>query len=198
MCHPTGDAYRNMLSDFPSVFKPEFRHTNPGAASKHRVYHDIKTTGHPVHSCFRRLKPEKLHAAKLAFAEIEHMGICSKAASPWASSLHMVWTTRGAHAAITGDSTAAEITELDYYPMPKHHRLDSQHKYKFTQITPPRWLSLQPFGSYVFHYSTFGLRDSGATFKRIFGELQFCMVYTDDIHTSSMSTQSFTFWRRMA
>ena len=46
-----------------------------------------------------------------------------------------------------------------------------------------------PFGTYVFHYSTFGLRNSGATFQRmmdqIFGHLPYCRVYIDDILVAS-------------
>ena len=41
------------------------------------------------------------------------------------------------------------------------------------------------FGSFVFHYSTFGLKNSGATFQRmmahILGHLPFVVVYIDDI-----------------
>ena len=37
----------------------------------------------------RRLRPELHQIAKDAFTEMEKMGVCSKAASPWASPLHM-------------------------------------------------------------------------------------------------------------
>jgi len=47
----------------------------------------------------------------------------------------------------------------------------------------PKTAIVTPFGSYVFYYSTFGLRNSGATFQRmmdqIFGKLLFCVVYAD-------------------
>jgi len=36
-CCLTGDAYRDMLSDFPSIFKLELHHTNPGAIAKYGV-----------------------------------------------------------------------------------------------------------------------------------------------------------------
>ena len=41
-----------------------------------------------------------------------------------------------------------------------------------------------PFGSYVLHYSTFGLKYSGATLHRmkdsIFGQLPHSLIYKDD------------------
>ena len=53
----------------------------------------------------------------------------------------------------------------------------------------PKTAITTPFGTYVFHYSTFGLRNSGATFQRmmdqIFGHLLCCKVYIDDILIAS-------------
>ena len=49
----------------------------------------------------------------------------------------------------------------------------------------PKTAIVTPFGSFVFHYTPFGLRNAGATFQRlmdrIFGELPFVTVYVDDI-----------------
>ena len=49
----------------------------------------------------------------------------------------------------------------------------------------PKTAIITPFGSYVFYYSTFGLRNSGATFQRlmdsIFGQTSNCLVYIDDL-----------------
>ena len=53
----------------------------------------------------------------------------------------------------------------------------------------PKTAITTPFGTYMFHYSTFGLRNSGATFQRmmdqIFGHLPYCRVYIDDILVAS-------------
>ena len=53
----------------------------------------------------------------------------------------------------------------------------------------PKTAITTPFGTYVFHYSTFGPRNSGATFQRmmvqIFGHLPYCKVYIDDILIAS-------------
>ena len=49
----------------------------------------------------------------------------------------------------------------------------------------PKTVIITPFGSYVFHYLTFGLKNSGATFQRmmdsIFGQLPNVIVYMDDL-----------------
>ena len=84
----TDDTYSDIIKDFDDVFKPELR-LSPGDAAKHGVQHFIKATGPPVHSRYRRLGPELHHIAKEAFTEMEKMGVCYKAATPWASPLHM-------------------------------------------------------------------------------------------------------------
>ncbi|XP_066978987.1 uncharacterized protein [Macrobrachium rosenbergii] len=55
----------------------------------------------------------------------------------------------------------------------------------------PKTAIIMPFGSYVFTFSTFGLRNAGATFQRlmdsILGDLDFCFCYGDDILIFSRS-----------
>ncbi|XP_068204642.1 uncharacterized protein [Palaemon carinicauda] len=81
-------TYAALLQEFPDVFKPELQQS-PGSLSKHGVYHHINTMGPPTHAKFRCLPPQKLKDAKRAFEDMERMGICKKASSPWASPLHM-------------------------------------------------------------------------------------------------------------
>ncbi|ROT72058.1 hypothetical protein C7M84_009595 [Penaeus vannamei] len=91
------------------------------------------------------------------------------------------------------------ITEPDHYPMLNMNdltasigdarifsKLDLLKGYFQVPVHPddvPKTAIVTPFGSYVFYYSTFGLRNSGATFQRmmdqIFGKLPFCVVYVD-------------------
>ena len=59
-------------------------------SAKHDIVHHIQTTGPPQHARYCRLSPKKLSAAKAAFSEMEAMGVCHKAPSPWSSPLHMV------------------------------------------------------------------------------------------------------------
>ena len=189
---------------FITVFKPELRQHH-GKPAKHGIYHHISTTGAPVHSRFRRLNPQKLLAAKASFAEMERMGICSKASSPWASPLHMVyksdvsWRPGGDYRRLN------LITEHDHYPMPNiiditnnigksrvFNKLDLQKGYFQVPDDPPdvsKTPIVTPFGNHVFHYSTFGLRNSGATFQRmknsLFRHLPNVVVYIDDMHIFS-------------
>ena len=67
-------------------------------------------------------------------------------------------------------------------------KLDLLKGYFQVPVNPddvPKTAIITPFGTYVFHYSTFGLKNSGATFQRmmdnIFGDTPFVLVYVDDI-----------------
>ena len=93
------------------------------------------------------------------------------------------------------------ITEPDHYPMPniiditnnigksrvfsKLHLLKGYFQVPVHPPDVPKTAIVTPFGNYVFHYSTFGLRNSGATFQRmmnsIFGHLPNVVVYIDDM-----------------
>ncbi|XP_066947185.1 uncharacterized protein [Macrobrachium rosenbergii] len=74
VCSVAPHQYASLLKEFPEVFRPNLRQV-PGAPTKHRIYHHIKTKG-----------PQE---AKNAFADMERMGIFRKAPSLWASPLHM-------------------------------------------------------------------------------------------------------------
>ncbi|XP_066981087.1 uncharacterized protein [Macrobrachium rosenbergii] len=88
ICSVAPHRYAQLLKEFPDVFKPELRQI-PGAPAKHGIYHHIKTRGPQTHAKFRRLPLRRLQEARDAFAEMEQMGICKKAFSPWDSPLHM-------------------------------------------------------------------------------------------------------------
>lgn len=208
VCSVGNNPFPVLISEYADVFKPELRqhHTLP---PKHGVSHYITTNGPPVHSRFRRLSPDKLTAAKYSFAEMERMGICSKSASPWASPLHMVPKSDGSWRPCGDYRRLNLITEPDHYPMPNisdltngigkacvFTKLDLLKGYFQVPVNPqdvPKTAIITPFGSYVFHYSTFGLRNSGATFQRmmdhIFGQSPHCLVYIDDLLIFSENMQ---------
>ena len=167
------------------VFKPELR-LSPGSSAKHGVQHYIETTGPSVFSKYRRLRPE-LQVAKYAFMEMEKMGVCSKAASPWASPLHMTPKKDGTWRPCGDYRRLNLITEPDHYAMPNisdltssigtsrvFSKLDLLKGYFQVPVNPvdvPKTAITTPFGTYVFHYSTFGLRNSGATFQRVMDQI---------------------------
>lgn len=206
-CSPRSTGrYAHLLEEFPEVFRAELKQT-PGTVPKHGIVHHIKTNGPPVHSRFRRLTSDKLRIAKEYFAEMEKMGICCKAASPWASPLHMVPKPDGTYRPC-GDYRRLNLqTEPDHYPTPNitditgclygskvFSKLDLLKGYFQVPMNPkdiPKTAIITPFGTYVFYYSTFGLRNSGATFQRmmdtIFGNINFCIVYVDDVLVFSKS-----------
>lgn len=195
--HP---AYDDVIRDFPEVFRRELSQT-PGASAKHGVYHHIKTTGPPAHQKFRRLPPDKLEVAKQYFADMVNMGVCAKAASPWAAPLHMTPKADGTLRPCGDYRNLNKQTEADHYPVPNmadllhslhgakvFSKLDLLKGYFQVPVSPedvPKTAIITPFGSYVFYYSTFGLKNSGATFQRlmdtIFGEVSFVAVYIDDL-----------------
>ena len=194
------NPYSYLFDRYKDVFKAELKQ-NPNLASKHGIYHYISTSGPPTHSRYRRLPPKKLEAAKAAFREMEKMGICKKASSPWSSPLHMVPKTDGTWRPC-GDYRRLNLkTKPDHYPLPNiqdimslvhgakvFSKLDLLKGYFQVPVNPEdveKTCIVTPFGSYVFFYSTFGLRNAGATFQRlmdtIFGHIPFCIVYIDDI-----------------
>ena len=200
VCSTPNEKYSGIITEYAEVFKPELRQQHT-AKPKHGIFHHIPTTGPPVHSRFRRLNPQKLAAAKSAFNEMESMGICAKASSPWASPLHMVTKQDGSWRPCGDYRRLNLISVPDQYPMPNitdltnnignariFTKLDLLKGYFQVPVHPedvPKTAIITPFGSYVFYYSTFGLRNSGATFQRlmdsIFGQTSNCLVYIDDL-----------------
>ena len=173
---------QTLIAEYSDVFKPEL-HQQRNSPAKHGIHHHITTSGASMYSHFRRLNPEKLAAAKTSFTEMERMGICSKDSSPWASPLHMVHKSDGNWRPCGDYRRLNLITEPDHYPMPNiadftnsigtarvFSKLDLLKGYFQVPVYPadvPKTAIITPFGSYVFHYSTFGLRNSGATFQRM-------------------------------
>ena len=214
------DDYASLLQQYPDVFKPELRQ-QPHMPSKHGVFHHIKTTGPPVFARFRRLAPAKLAAAKQVFAEMEALGICQKASSPWSSPLHMVTKKDGSLRPCGDYRRLNMMTEPDHYPTPNisdvtsflhgaqfFSKLDLLKGYFQVPMHAediPKTAITTPFGTFTFNYSCFGLRNAGATFQRlmdgILGDFPFCVCYVDDILVfSSYATHSSssTAFRKMA
>ena len=210
----TPDAYSSLKSSYPDVFRPVL-HLTPRTSAEHGIYHHIKTSGPPVFSKFRRLAPDKLQAVKKIFCDMETMGICQKASSPWASPLHIVTKKDGSLRPCDDYRCLIMVTEPDHYPLPNianvttylhgtkiFSKLDLLKGYYQVPTHPddiPKTAITTPFGTYTFNYSCFGLRNAGATFQRIidtvFGDLPFCVAYVDDILVFSSTTEEH--WRHL-
>ena len=194
------DNYGPLRSEFPAVFRPELRPV-PGSHPPHGVYHFITTTGPPVFSRFRRLAPDRFAAAKKVFQDMERLGICQKASSPWASPLHLVNKKDGSLRPCGDYRRLNVVTEPDHYPLPNiadvtsflhgskiFSTLDLLKGYYQVPMNPadiPKTAVTTPFGTFTFNFSCFGLRNAGATFQRmmddLLGDLPFCVAYIDDI-----------------
>ena len=200
--------YGTLRHDFPSVFRPELRPA-PRSPPAHGIYHFIKTTGPPIFSKFRRMTPVRLAAARKVFQDMEKIGICQKASSPWSSPLHLVPKKDGSLRPCGDYRRLNMVTEPDHYPLPNiaditsflhgskiFSTLDLLKGYYQVPMNPddvPKTAITTPFGTYTFNYSCFGLRNAGATFQRmmddLLGDLPFCVVYIDDILVFSSSPE---------
>ena len=200
--HVTDEStpYSALKTEFPAVFRPELRPA-PQTIPPHGVFHFIKTSGPPVFSKFRRLPPDRLAAAKQVFQDMENIGICQKASSPWSSPLHIVVKKDGSLRPCGDYRRLNMITEPDHYPLPNiadvttflhgakiFSTLDLLKGYYQVPMNPediPKTAITTPFGTYTFNFSCFGLRNAGATFQRmmddLLGDLPFCVAYIDDI-----------------
>ena len=203
-----GGDYSTIMAEYPSVFNKSL-HQHGSKRPNHGIQHHIKTTGPPVFAKFRRLCPEKLAAAKKCFKEMEEMGICQKASSPWSSPLHIVTKSDGSLRPCGDYRRLNTKTEPDHYPLPNitditsylhgatiFSKLDLLKGYFQVPMAPediPKTAIATPFGTYTFNYSCFGLRNAGATFQRlmdsILGDLPFCAIYVDDILIYSTSKE---------
>lgn len=105
----TTGPYAHLFERFPEVFRAELKQT-------HGIVYHIKTNGPPVHSRFQRLTSGKMRRAKEYLAEMEKMGICSKAARLWSSPLHMVPKPDGIYRSCDDYSRLNLQTEPDPTP----------------------------------------------------------------------------------
>ena len=165
---PYPPAIQKVLDEFKDVFSADLAARNKRATT-HTAIHRIHTTSTPLRSKFRRLNPEKLKIAKAVFKDLEEAGICQKAASPWASPLHMVKKADGSYRPCGDYRRLNTVTEPDHYRLPNisditnvlggakvFSKIDLTKGYHQVPIHPediPKTAICTPFGTYTFNYT---------------------------------------------
>ena len=158
----------------------------------------IKTNGQPIHSKVRRLSPEMTKIAKEEIDKLLDAKIIRPRTSPWESPIHMVEKKQPGKCRLTVDFRALNaVTGHDSYPLPiLNDFVNSLYGCKvfslidfknvFHQIPMHldcvnKTCTITPFGSFVWNYLLFGLRNSAQCFQRFINQLtsdfDFVFVY---------------------
>lgn len=192
----TADINSNLVSKFPSVFKPPQYQKNP----PHSVQHQIITTGLPIYEKPRRLHPQQHDIVKKTFNDMVNLGICQPSNSDWASPLVII--NKQTKVRIAGDYRKLNNqTVPDRYPLPNLHdstqrlagkctfsTIDLIRAFHNIPIFPDhksKTAVISPIGLYEYNRMPFGLRNAPSTFQRfmdtVLKDLNFVFCYIDDI-----------------
>lgn len=200
-----GHPFRDLLVEYREITTPPTMRSE----IKHNVTHHIQTKGPPVACKARRMAPDKLKAAKKEFEMMMEIGICRPSKSSWASPLHCVPKKNGEWRFVGDYRSLNRVTIPDRYPVPHIHdllnsflgkkfftTLDMVRAYYNVPVEEcdvPKTAVITPFGLFEFTRMQFGLCNASQSFQRfmhsIFGDLDFVIVFVDDICIASATEE---------
>ena len=193
--------FRDLLQEFREITIP----STIRSSVKHDVKHFILTNGPPVAFKVRRMSPDKVNAAKKEFKLMCDLGVCRPSSSSWASPLHCVPKKDGQWRFVGDYRALNKVTVPDRYPVPHIQDLlyafqgknvfttldliRAYHQIPVNEEDIEKTAVITPFGLFEFPRMQFGLCNAGQTFQRfmhkILGDLDFVVVYIDDICIAS-------------
>ena len=192
------ELYCELVNDYPNLLT--FNATAANAATD--VRHVIKTHGEPIRSKVRRLSPEMLQVAINKIDRLLEAKIIRRGTSPRGSPIHLVKKKQPGQYRLTVDFRALHaVTEHDSYLLPYFNNFtNALHgskifslidlKIAFHQVpmhpnSVAKTCTVTPFGSFVWDYLPFDLRNSAQCFQRhtkhITADLDFVFGYLDDV-----------------
>ena len=202
---PDSEILEWIRSSYLDILVPKF--SEPTA--KHGAVLQIPMTGRPVFVKARCLPPDKLAAAKEAFADMSRAGVVRRSKSAWSSPLHMVPKEDGTWRPCGDFRCLNDATDTDKYPVP--HLLDfsaqlqgcrhflkvdlirGYHQIPVAAEDVHKTAVITPFGLYEFLRTPFGLKNAAQAFQRLMDtvcqDLGFVFVYLDDVLVASRTAE---------
>uniref|UniRef100_A0A5S6QGN9 Integrase catalytic domain-containing protein n=1 Tax=Trichuris muris TaxID=70415 RepID=A0A5S6QGN9_TRIMR len=129
-----------------------------------RVDHTIETRGRPVYARSRRLRPDKLAAAKRELDELVSRGILVPSSSQWSSPIHLVSKDNGASFRMVG---CYERLNAITVPDSKIDLARAYAQIKMNTADQAKTAITTPFGLFEYTRMPFGLKNAAQTFQRL-------------------------------
>lgn len=200
------DKFRQLVVDYRDIFSTKDEPLGQTSVVKH----EIKTSGPPIKSHYRRVPTGLRDEAILEEERMKDLGVIEPSESPWAAPVVLVRKKDGTLRYCIDYRKLNQVTQKDSYPLPNiQDCLDSLDGAKFfssMDLSSGYWqvqmsedakdkTSFYGAGGGLWRFTVmpFGLCNAPATFERlmerVLGQLQWqiCLCYLDDILIFSRS-----------